>query len=485
MATQAQKDVHQEIDSLKAEIQQTKQELASPQHANEAAQLDFLRKHLLHLNSQLASMREQQTILLRSTQQPPPCHHLSDTEPPLKKWQVDQPPELQAAADPLDQVVGSLQSQGFAWLKISGPETYTFHRLKQFAHEQQGSCFDQAGEELRDKQLVEHCVGEPHPKLSQAVRRAADEVCNLMDRHTRRILDAISSSRHIGLPASALNSILDATGSSQGARASSYLQINQYFLREDDWGGTPHIDRGVLTLIWSDRISGYCPVTASLKPVDIPKGYMLVLTGHTLEHATCGIFKAAPHSVTGKWSEKRLSFAYKLRSPGDAVLNQYASLAASGKQLNNKYKTEITVSALMGKFWQSRTSVNHLGADMVHMGLSPEWQHAITEWRASRHTVNNDWIWHKLISTMDGWKPPDQTMIFKKSWDASAFSLCVHPTWKLVGIESLLEVVHGMPPPGSLRVIHGGRQIRFNQRLSETAVQNESTVHLLTTLRGD
>ena len=34
---------------------------------------------------------------------------------------------------------------------------------------------------------------------------------------------------------------------------------------------------------------------------------------------------------------KRLSFAYKLRSPGDAVLNQYASLAASGKQLDDKY----------------------------------------------------------------------------------------------------------------------------------------------------
>ena len=34
---------------------------------------------------------------------------------------------------------------------------------------------------------------------------------------------------------------------------------------------------------------------------------------------------------------KRLSFAYKLRSPGDALLNQYASLAANGKHFDDKY----------------------------------------------------------------------------------------------------------------------------------------------------
>lgn len=37
------------------------------------------------------------------------------------------------------------------------------------------------------------------------------------------------------------------------------------------------------------------------QPVDVklPEGYMLLLTGHTLEHATCGIFRAAPHRVVG------------------------------------------------------------------------------------------------------------------------------------------------------------------------------------------
>ena len=86
------------------------------------------------------------------------------------------PPELEAAADPFDVIVGSLQSQGFAWLKISGPETYTFQRLKHFANEAEGSCFDQAGKLLRDRKLVEHYQGKPDPQLSQAVCRAADEV---------------------------------------------------------------------------------------------------------------------------------------------------------------------------------------------------------------------------------------------------------------------------------------------------------------------
>lgn len=58
----------QEIDELKAEIQQSKQELAS---AGDVAEVDFHRKRLLQLENQLSSLREQQTILLQSPQQSP------------------------------------------------------------------------------------------------------------------------------------------------------------------------------------------------------------------------------------------------------------------------------------------------------------------------------------------------------------------------------------------------------------------------------
>ena len=97
-----------------------------------------------------------------------------DSEP-LVDRHLGQPPELEAAADPLDLVVGSLQSQGFAWLKISGPETDSFQRLKGFAIESENGCFGQAGTMLPDKKLVEHYVGKLD-HLPEAASRAADEV---------------------------------------------------------------------------------------------------------------------------------------------------------------------------------------------------------------------------------------------------------------------------------------------------------------------
>ena len=56
----------QEIDDLKAEVQQSKQELAS---TGDVAQVDFQRKRLLQLEIQLSSLRKQQTVLLQSSQQ--------------------------------------------------------------------------------------------------------------------------------------------------------------------------------------------------------------------------------------------------------------------------------------------------------------------------------------------------------------------------------------------------------------------------------
>ena len=51
--------LQQEIDSVKAELQATKQELAAAEQAGDGAKVDFLRK-------EVSSLREQQTILLRA-----------------------------------------------------------------------------------------------------------------------------------------------------------------------------------------------------------------------------------------------------------------------------------------------------------------------------------------------------------------------------------------------------------------------------------
>lgn len=42
------------------------------------------------------------------------------------------------------------------------------------------------------------------------------------------------------------------------------------------------------------------PRGGDLVDVKIPEGYILVLTGYTLEHATCGNFRAARHHVVSR-----------------------------------------------------------------------------------------------------------------------------------------------------------------------------------------
>ncbi|KAL3145802.1 hypothetical protein ABBQ38_015179 [Trebouxia sp. C0009 RCD-2024] len=123
---------------------------------------------------------------------------------------------------------------------------------------------------------------------------------------------------------------------------------------------------------------------------------------------------------------------------------------------------------------------------MTHIGLSPEWQHAVTKWRASRHAVDDDWIWNKLISTMAGWERPNQIIHFR-DLQPQTYSLRVHPTWRLVGVESLLEVVHGMPPPGSVNFVYAQQHINLDSghMLGQTAVQDGSMIFTVLKLRGD
>ena len=91
----------------------------------------------------------------------------------------------------------------------------------------------------------------------------------LMDCHARRVLEAISRSRYLGLTSSSLNCLLDSGVSTSGQAAASSLDIAQYFsqsqstdesqldaCRAHSFRHSAHIDRGLLTLIWSDNVSG-------------------------------------------------------------------------------------------------------------------------------------------------------------------------------------------------------------------------------------
>lgn len=77
-----------------------------------------------------------------------------------------------------------------------------------------------------------------------------------MDCHARRVLQAISRSRHIGVASSSLNCNLNSVDSPNSLEDSSCLHIARY-LSSLEWDpNDAHIDRGLLTLVWSDCTSG-------------------------------------------------------------------------------------------------------------------------------------------------------------------------------------------------------------------------------------
>lgn len=166
-------DIRQDINYVRAEVHESKQELALARIARDLAQVDFHRKRLLQLEGQLSSLHEQQTILLRSSQQVSPVPSLTSVAA-LSDRQVHQPPLLDANEKAADQVVDSLQYHGYGWLKVSAAETQSFHELQHYCTS--GSCMDEAGDLLRDKRLLEYSTGSPNPSLPSAMCTAANKV---------------------------------------------------------------------------------------------------------------------------------------------------------------------------------------------------------------------------------------------------------------------------------------------------------------------
>lgn len=180
----------QEIDGVKADVHQTKQEVTLAQQAGDLAQVDFHRRRLLQLESQLSSLREQQTILLQSSQQCLSSPLMTSTEAQTD-MQVDPQPVLDATEKAADRVVEPLQSHGFAWLKVSKSDTRSFRRLQQYTNEPD-SCFEQAGKLLRDKRLVQYNTEKPSSRLAPAVCTAADRVSAADLQHACAVQSLIS-----------------------------------------------------------------------------------------------------------------------------------------------------------------------------------------------------------------------------------------------------------------------------------------------------
>ncbi|KAL3147007.1 hypothetical protein ABBQ38_014973 [Trebouxia sp. C0009 RCD-2024] len=295
------------------------------------------------------------------------------------------------------QVVKSLKDHGFAWLKMSHEEEQRLRVLKHAS--EQGNHLDLAGNRIKSKTLLRHTEGQRTRRVPYPLHEAADKVYKLLDIHARRVFEAICDSDEIKSPM--MFAIIDDIRSHEVQAASSCLDIIKYSTssQSDEAGGCEaHLDRGLLSLIWSDSISGLQVAGRgggslgedSLVDVAIPDGYLLVLIGYTLEYATCGIFKAAPHKVTlgENTTTERLSVAFKLRCPGSAVLDFHPDLSVTNGQLAARYQQDVTVHELMGLFENEHPSINVpqkapwansglRGQDLVCLGLSPAWQYAV------------------------------------------------------------------------------------------------------------
>ena len=83
-----------------------------------------------------------------------------------------------------------------------------------------------------------------------------------------------------------------------------------------------------------------------------------------------------------------------------------------------------------------------------------------------------------------GWQRPN-LQIHVKTGSERMFPFKIHHTWTVAGLESILEILHGVNPPGSMRIICAGYQFQSHQTLGERNILQDSIIHLVGRLRGD
>ncbi|KAL3146963.1 hypothetical protein ABBQ38_014931 [Trebouxia sp. C0009 RCD-2024] len=248
----------------------------------------------------------------------------------------------------------------------------------------------------------------------------------------------------------------------------------------------------------ADKVAGPGLEEDSLVDVAIPDGYLLVLVRYTLEYATCGIFRAARHKVTLReyTPTERLSVAFKLRCPGSAVLDFHPDLSVNNGPLAARYQQDIAVHELMGLFENEHPSINVRqkspwvrgelrGQDLVSIGLSPAWQYAINEWRASfsRAKPSHEWVWEKLLSTMSWERPIHQITV--KMLTGRIVSMEVHPGWKVAAVLSLLELQQDFATPTRGKLVFSGHLLNVHETLDAAGVPMGATLDHVLILRGD
>eukprot|EP00887_Chlorella_sp_A99_P007374 scaffold2.g7374.t1 len=222
--------------------------------------------------------------------------------------------------------------------------------------------------QLPGRQMLSYRAG---PALwrgaSHAHLRAA--MCTLDDAASVA-LAALGRSGHVSVPPHGLTSLLDPRPVLPGEWSSSRLQAFSYESTAAEGSACEaHEDGSLLTVIYASDQPGLevlSPATGRWTPVEHAAGQVVLLPGHSLEHALCGLVRAAQHRVAlppGAPSGRR-SLVYKLHPRPDAVIHLRPGLQAAGMPpvaaggAAAAYKQPITGAELAAWFEATHRSAN-------------------------------------------------------------------------------------------------------------------------------
>lgn len=182
------------------------------------------------------------------------------------------------------------------------------------------------------------------------------KACDDFDSMARATLKDVC--RSLGFRSTVLDDLLDNTPLARNADGASELMAVRYDATERGDGrldgADPHVDRGILTLIVSDKKEGLRVRRrdGSWMNVVLGPGRVAVIPGETLEHALGGAIVATTHSVDLGLTPRH-ALVYRTKAREDAIVSP-----ATPPNVDKLYPTK-SAKALNDLFEETHRSVNN------------------------------------------------------------------------------------------------------------------------------
>ena len=151
-----------------------------------------------------------------------------------------------------------------------------------------------------------------------------DPACGVFDDMARDTPEDMC--RSLGFKSTALDDLLDEAPLPRDAKGASEIMAVCYdaaALPGHDKGAEAHVDRSILTLIYSDRKEGLSvrrPDGSGWLEVELGPNKVAVIPGQTLQHALGGEIVATTHAVELR-SVPRHALVYRMKAREDAIIS--------------------------------------------------------------------------------------------------------------------------------------------------------------------